>query len=261
MDFFPVVVVIIIILGSSSTARQMVAYIFGYSINPIGNKLNSSYIAILEKTFPYYQKLNTKKRNVFQRRLRYFLSSKEFIPKGMNKITSEMRFLIGACAVQLTFGLPPLRLAHFNKILVYPDKYSSQNGNLHKGEVNPKYKIIVLSWKDFIEGYATPDDSFNVGLHEFAHALKIEDSIRNEEYNFFDTKLIGELYKEFNKIKSSISEGEHLLLRKYAATNFDEFFAVCVEYFFEKPLELYKSEGGVYTILRLMLKQDTRNVA
>ena len=240
---------------------ELSKYFFGYTANPRRSRkrLSTPHSAILDKSFPFYQKLTQKGRSKFQKRLRYFIDSKQFIPKQMDRITDEMRVLIGACAVQLTFGLPPLRLMYFKQILIYPDKYTSANGNLHKGEVNPKYRLIVLSWKDFVEGYANPTNGYNVGLHEFAHALKVEDAIRNEEFDFFSTKMIHELHKEFQQKQSAIAAGNHPILRKYAGTNFDEFFAVCIEYFFERPQELYEAEGGIYTILRFMLKQSPKD--
>lgn len=244
---------ITIIIKKSSLATY-----FGYSVGR-RVKLSGDHLAILEKHFPYYQKLSTRKKTLFQKRLRYFIGSKRFIPKQMTIITDEMKILIGACAVQLTFGLPPIRLVFFRQILIYPDKYMSTNGKLHKGEVNMKHHLIVLSWKDFVEGYANPRNGYNVGLHEFAHALKVEDAIRNEEFDFFSTKLIGELHKEFKRIQKEISTDNHPLLRSYAGKNFDEFFAVSIEYFFERPEELYKHEVGLFTILRLMLKQNTLN--
>jgi len=122
-----------------------------------------------------------------------------------------------------------------------------------------KHHLIVLSWKDFVAGYANPTNGINVGLHEFAHALKVEDSIQNEEFDFFSTKLIGELHKEFKRLKNELSNGNHPVLRNYAGQNFDEFFAVSIEAFFERPHDLYQNEGGLFTILRLMLKQNPLN--
>ena len=246
-------------MGIFRVIYEMSKYTVSYKVNPTRTKLSKPISTILEGTFPYYIKLNQKQKQKFQRRLRYFLESKEFVPRKMDKVTLEMKVLIGACAVQLTFGLPALRMMYFRQILVYPEKYVSAGGREHKGEVNPKFRVIVISWKDFVEGYANPTNGYNVGLHEFAHALKVEDAIRNDEFNFFSTKLIHELYKEFKKKQTEIASGNHPIIRSYGGTNFDEFFAVCIEYFFEQPSQLYSSEGGIYTILRFMLKQDPLN--
>lgn len=239
-----------------SIVRDVIHYFFGYSINPIRQKLSVAQSAVLQKHFPYYIALSDKEKKIFQKRVRYFIASKNFVPRQMSRVTDEMKIMIGACAVQLTFGLPPLKLVYFKNIIVYPDRYTASSGKKHKGEVNTKVKAVVLSWKDFIEGYATVDDSYNVGLHEFAHALKVEDAIRNEEFDFFDTRLISDLHREFKRLEHQLNAGSHSLIRSYAGRNFDEFFAVCVEYFFEKPEELYLHERELFAILRLMLKQN-----
>lgn len=62
--------------------------------------------------------------------------------------------------------------------MVYPDPYRDRRtGRLHLGEVRPKTGVIVLSWSDFVNGYAHSRDAHNVGLHEFAHALWFENRI------------------------------------------------------------------------------------
>jgi len=153
--------------------------------------LRRKYKTVLKKYFDYYQRLSPANKKAFERKVQYFITAKTFIAREIPKVTDEMKALIAASAVQLTFGYRRVILSHFTKILVYPDDYySTINKKYHKGEVNPAYGIIVLSWKSFVEGYINTDDSRNVGLHEMAHALRIENRIRNEDYNFFDPYLL-----------------------------------------------------------------------
>jgi MtfA peptidase len=218
--------------------------------------LEPAYRKILKKGFPYYANLGKVKRRDFERRLKYFLHNKEFIGRNMKEVTQEMKLMIGACAVQLTFGFRPLRLAHFNKIILYPKEYISRHsGRKHKGEINTG-GLIVLSWEDFLKGYRTGNDGYNLGLHEMAHALKFEDAVRNEEYAFLDEEDLQNWNrissKEFYKVKS----GNNSFLRSYAGTNRDEFFAVCVEQFFEQPEDFKRSLPDLYQALSHLLNQD-----
>src|SRR5690606_1678772 len=129
------------------------------------------------------------------------LYGKRFIPRNVAEVTIEAKVLIAACAVQLTFGLPDIYLQHFNKILVYPDDYySSITKRFHKGEVNPMFGIIVISWQSFIDGYIYTHDAKNLGLHEMAHALRLENIIRDKEYRFFDKELMDQLDRQAVKI-------------------------------------------------------------
>ncbi len=118
-----------------------------------------------------------------------FIQQKHFVARGFQPVTLEMKAMIAASAVQLTFGLPQVSLAHFKRILIYADDYySTITRRYHRGEVNPRLQAIVLSWQSFVEGYADVTSGQNVGLHEMAHALELENMIENEDYQFFPTE-------------------------------------------------------------------------
>lgn len=216
-----------------------------------------SYREILIKYFPYYSGLDNRQKNIFEQKLLYFILSKKFIPRQFKEVTHEMKVMIGACAVQLTFGLPRVYLSHFDKILIYPDDYySSITRRFHKGEVNPAFGAIVLSWKSFVNGYIHPTDSINLGLHEMAHALRLENLIHNDEYGFFDDELV-ERFDEVANLMCNLAEAtDESFLRKYACVNAHEFFSVAVENFFERPVEFKKAVPEVYDILARLLNQD-----
>lgn len=212
---------------------------------------------ILLKYFPHYGKLSEENRKRFEKKLVKFLYSKRFIPRGVPEVTIEAKVLISACAIQLTFGLPDVNLAHFSKILVYPnDYYSSITRRYHKGEVNPRFGIIVISWQSFIDGYINQGDSFNLGLHEMAHALRLENIIRNEEYNFFDEELLRKLDRFAHEFCNGPETEQSHFLRPYACTNVHEFFSVAVENFFERPVALRNTLPDLYTIISRLLNQD-----
>ena len=89
-------------------------------------KISASEKAILENTFPYYQRLNQKHRDEFIKKLERVLTDKSFIGRsGVRVVTPEMKILIGATIVMVTFGWDDIRLRHFSKILIYPDTYYS----------------------------------------------------------------------------------------------------------------------------------------
>jgi Mlc titration factor MtfA (ptsG expression regulator) len=212
---------------------------------------------ILQKYFRYYQQLPPSDKAKFERKLTTFVYSKRFIPRNIDRVTIEAKVLIAAAAVQLTFGLPHVYLQHFNKILVYPDDYySSITKRFHKGEVNPRFGIIVLSWQSFIDGYIHPNDSVNLGLHEMAHALRLENLIRNEAYNFFDAALLEKLDIQASRICARMPRETDSFFRPYACANEHEFFSVAVENFFERPQQFKDEIPEVYDILRRLLRQD-----
>ncbi len=218
------------------------------------------YGEILLKYFPYYQRLPASLKPSFEKRVAKFIYSKRFIPRQMPEVSLEAKVLIAASAIQLTFGLPRTFLRHFDKILVYPNEYySSITKRFHKGEVNPAFGIIVISWQSFVEGYITPGDSKNLGLHEMAHALRLEQHIRSEEFQPFDEGLLERFDVYARRVCTAPDFAAQKVFRPYACTNEHEFFSVAVENFFERP-EVFRQElPDLYSIMTRLLRQDPIN--
>ena len=219
--------------------------------------LKPAHREILRKNSAYYCLLTAKDKKKFEKRLQRFMHSKEFIPRIIKTVTDEMRVLISASAIQLTFGLPEIYLTNFNRILIYPDSYYSNiTRRYHVGEVNPRAGIIVLSWKSFVDGYTNLKDSLNVGIHEMAHAIHFENRIKNKEYDFLDYEGLKKLAEITKREVPLIRQGNGHFFRDYAGTNVYEFFAVSLEYFFEKPVEFSNAIPDLYDTLKKLLNQD-----
>lgn len=227
-------------------------------------KLNKSDLQLLQAKFPYYARLSSSHKKEFERKLEIILSTKEFVGRGgISMVTEEMELLIGATISMVTFGWKRVRLPHFQRILVYPNAYySSITKTYHRGEVNPKFGIIAVSWNCFWEGLKDESDGINLGIHEVAHALKLENYIySNEEVEFFNPvakrKYISIMQEEMKNLKN----GQSNLFRESAKLNEDEFFAVSLEYFFEKPEALFEAKPEFYKILVQLMQQDPRVVS
>ncbi len=219
--------------------------------------LKEKYRRHLENYFLFYKKLPSRQKSKFEKRVQHFINIKQFHARGFDKVSDEMKALIAASAIQITFGLPGIFFSHFKNILIYPDKYfSTINQQHHKGEVNPRHGVIVLSWQAFVEGYVDHQDSINLGLHEMAHALRLENGIVNNEYRFLNEDLLEawkiEAAREVEKNKA----GDNTIFRSYAFTNEHEFFAVAVENFFERPGLFADYNPRMYNAMAKLLNQD-----
>lgn len=211
----------------------------------------------IETHFDYYRRLPPRFKLEFENKLIGFIDMKEFIPRQMKEVNDEMKVLISAAAVQLTFGLPDIYLQNFSRILVYPDDYySTIFRRYHKGEVNLGGGIIVLSWKSFVSGYANGTDGRNLGLHEMAHALKLENGIFNQEYNFLDEDILRQWVHVAGNTIDEIRAGTESFFRSYGGTSIDEFFAVAIENFFERPVAFKEGHPKLYKFTVLLLRQD-----
>ncbi len=209
----------------------------------------------LGKYSRYYQKLLPAQQLHFEGRVASFIADKTFVPRNFDVVTDEMKVLIAATAIQLTFGLR-VRMKHFRYIVIYPQKYYSlHNRQFHHGEVNPGKNAIVLSWEHFVETMAF-DDGRNLGLHEMAHALELENMIRNGEQDFFDRDVLIKWSREVADEIGRMREGSATFFREYAATDHHEFFATAVEVFFEQPDSLREHNRRLYYLLCVLLNQN-----
>jgi MtfA peptidase len=224
------------------------------------HRLNEAQRAVLGKYAIHYQRLGQADKAKFERIVAHFVHEKEWTGAGV-AMEHEMKLMISACAAQLLLGHPDVVLKHFQRIVVYPRSYRSRHtGRMHQGEVRPQAGLILISWEDFLHGYAHTRDAHNVGLHEMAHALWFENSILNGEDDFLHPERLARWMEHAEGEMAHIRKGQSRLFRDYAATNQAEFFAVAVEYFFEQPTLFHKEIPELYAILCGMLRQDPDKV-
>jgi len=204
----------------------------------------------------YHGQLDPESQKRFECVVAAFVNDKEWAGSGI-EVVDEMKVMIGSCAAQLLHGFPDVRLKHFKRILVSKGPYrSGRSTQMHMGEVRPAVGLIIISWSDFVQGYAHPRNAFNVGLHEMAHALWFENAIDNGEFHFLDPELLQKWIALAHTEIVQMQGGKHSFLRSYAGTNEAEFFAVAVEYFFEQPKEFEAALPEVYGTLSGLLRQD-----
>lgn len=219
--------------------------------------LSGKYKSALELHSTFYRRLTGKAKRRFELRVQQFINYKKFVSRSQDlEISPEKKARIAAAAVELTFGFRRFEFEQFDRILIYADDYYSKiTRKYHRGEVN-KAGFIVLSWAAFEEGYADAQDGINLGIHEMAHALKLENRIKNANYQFFEPHAFGHFLAEYDHLKAIIKAGQDPVLRSYAATNSHEFFAIVCENFLERPEQLKKHHPKLYQQMVKLLKQD-----
>jgi Mlc titration factor MtfA (ptsG expression regulator) len=155
----------------------------------------------------------------------------------------------------LTYGLDHFLLDYFSTIYVVSNKYTyGLAATPYEGHVSQDG--IYLSWADFTREYAEYGDGQNVGLHEMAHALTYVNFTAHEgrDPTFHDA------FVHFSAVARPVYErmkaGETNILNPYAATNYQEFWAVCIETFFERSPDFSNRLPELYTALCTLLNQD-----
>jgi Mlc titration factor MtfA (ptsG expression regulator) len=231
---------------------------FYIHISFILRRLDSNKKSILKHQFQFYNKLNTKQQRIFEHRVASFIKDKYFIGREGLTVTEEMKVLISATAVMLTFGFRDYYIGLLNRIFIYPEEfYSLARDEYHKGEFNPKLKTLVLSWKDFKKGFESYKDNINLGIHEFAHAIHLN-SMKERDIS---STIFSDSYKELTDLITNEEELRKALIaskyfRDYAYTNQFEFLAVIIETFIESPNEFKSQFPQVYNKTKQMLNFD-----
>jgi MtfA peptidase len=216
---------------------------------------NAEFEPLLTRYFPFYNSLDDRLKKKFRKRLAWFLRIHSFEGREGFIITDEVMILISAAAINLTLGLKDYKFRDFEKIIVYPGIFFSPFTHTHnKGETNP-HGMIVFSWTHLKEGFSTTTDHINLGYHEFAHALLLQesnegvnDSMFHWGYRRFSNSLLHE------HLSQQVKELD--IYREYAFTNKMEFFAVSAESFMEAPEFLYEKCPRMYDLMCRILRQD-----
>jgi MtfA peptidase len=209
--------------------------------------------------FAFYRKLPEKKKAYFEHRVHEFIVKYAFYGKQDLVVTEEMRVMIAATYVKLTFGFRVYLFDVFDKIILYPDSYESTIHNqLHNGEFNPRVKAIVFSWAHFQKGHENDTDNLNLGIHEFAHALHFYGLKKRDNGAALFAHKYERILKEIRYPANRQKLLDSQYFREYAYANHFEFIAVLLEHFFETP-QAFKNEFPVlYEHVRIMINYSEK---
>ncbi|HVD98478.1 MAG TPA: zinc-dependent peptidase [Cytophagaceae bacterium] len=209
--------------------------------------LAAAFRVILSEKSNYYNTLSKSDKDAFEKRVRYYMNLKMFTSEDGYAVTDEMKTMIAATAVQITFGLPLVAHSQFTHILIMPNASMTPR----KATRN----TVVVPWKEFVEGYAQHDDGQNEGMKVLASALVKDDRLQEKSYKFFSVKKFEKWEKiaeqEVSNFMNGMFEGIHTDERMK-----DEYFAQAVVYFFELPIAFKAKYPALYDAMSDLLNQD-----
>ncbi|PKP46076.1 MAG: DgsA anti-repressor MtfA [Bacteroidetes bacterium HGW-Bacteroidetes-11] len=215
--------------------------------------------AVLNDKYRYYANLSPQGRNRFLARLSYVKNKVQFVGYAGLHITDEMVICVLFSQIQLTFGLNMFHLKRFKRYILYPESFYSRFFDRNLLGLTSGVGFVTLSWRDFQEGYLVPNDKYNLGLHEMAHALRLE-LLDNENPDSMLQRFSDQMDKKSLYERNMAYRGVPSILRDYAFVNNEEFFSVCVEYFFEVPELLNQHKPEIYELLCKLLNQNPLNM-
>ena len=216
--------------------------------------------AWLHTHVPYYAALAGATQRRFEQDAQIFLSEHRFEAVGGAELTDALRMGVAAGAALLLHGRPDWELPRGRTILIYPDRFDDSYFDSYAADYDGmvhQQGPIIFSARAVEDSWANPHDGDNVVLHELAHLFDFE----NEDADGVPS-LLGAgsetAWQQLVRREMQYAKLGKSLLRRYAATNSAEFFAVAVENFFERPVLLRKRHPELFEVLVALFNLDPR---
>lgn len=218
---------------------------------------------------PILRKLPPELHASLEGKINLFLDQVEFHGCDGLDVTEDMELSIAAQACLLVVNTEAW-YDHLTTILVYPGAFKSvqrrQDGYVVTEEETVRLGEswargpIILSWRDSLRGGLNDQDGRNVVLHEFAHKL----DEMSGDVNAVPVLEKGQSYatwghvmtEAFQRHVRSVERARKTVLDHYGAESPEEFFAVLIEAFFEKPHQLQRDEPELYDEVSKLLRLD-----
>ncbi len=225
--------------------------------------------AIIAQQVPLLRQLPAQLHETLEGKINVFLDQVSFYGCDDLEVTEEMELSIAAQACLIVVNTPAW-YDHLTTILIYPGAFTSLRKEYDGYVVKEAQTVrtgeswsrgpVILSWTDTEQGAFNTTDGHNVAIHEFAHQLD-DLSGRTDGAPLMSegqslSKWEQVILDAYARHVESVERGRKTVLAPYGATAHEEFFAVAVEAFFEKPKQLSADEPAVYAQLLELLQLD-----
>jgi Mlc titration factor MtfA (ptsG expression regulator) len=235
----------------------------------LASRLTDSQRAIIIAQVPLIRRLPRTLTEPLEGKILLFLDQVDISGCNDLDVTEEMRLSIAAQACLLIVNNDAW-YKNLRTILMYPSAFKSIRST-HDGFVVQTEEVVrsgeswsrgpvILSWAHSRQGAANDRDGHNVVLHEFAHQLDDLSGSTNGVPLLKGAQTFAEWERVFltsyNRHLENVERGRKTVLDAYGATNHQEFFAVAIEVFFEKPKRLKDEEPEFYAQLADLLNLD-----
>ena len=253
----------LLILGGAIAAFAYRAHAKKRHQNTVLNsRLTDAERALMLRSAPLVKKLPAQYHAALEGKVALFLNQVEFIGQDGLEVSDDMALSIAAQACLLVVNTERW-YSGLTTVLVYPGAFKSVQKDSDGFVVTEREVVrsgeswshgpVILSWQHSEQGALDTEDGQNVVLHEFAHQI---DDLSGDT-NGVPILSPGQSFAEwrdtivdaFQKHVTATERGQKTVMDAYGATAPEEFFAVAVETFFEKPDQMRRDLPAVYAQL------------
>lgn len=217
---------------------------------------------MVARQVPLTQRLPADLHSKLEGKVNLFLDQVDFIGCNGLEVTDEMRFSIAAQACLLVVNTDQW-YDNLTTILVYPNAFKSRQRKQDGYVVTERETVrtgeswargpVVLSWAHSRRGALDDTDGHNVVFHEFAHQLDdlsghtdgVPPLGKGQSFVEWERAFLD----AFENHARNVEHGHKTVIDAYGAEGHEEFFAVAVELFFERPKALKREAPQIYAQL------------
>lgn len=188
---------------------------------------------LFEHRIPYYQRLSDKNKQKFRTRVALYIEANDFRPQVFEKIPEDVKGIVAANIVQLTFGQKDYLLNMFERIVIYPGNFPTPQhiDRFHASEIYAEDGVLLFAMDHLMPGTLHADKYFNIGLYEYAKVFRLS----RPELSY--PELPEDLWTDFEKI----SRFPRKKVEEFVGLENLDVWAVSVVFFFSFP-EKFKSQ-------------------
>jgi len=120
--------------------------------------------------YSFYQRLPTSEQLKFRQRVALFVMANDFIPQIIEKVPEDVKYIVAANAVTLTFGQKNFLFPKFENIIINPKPLPTLQypDNYHASEIYEPDGAVLFSMPQLVQGFVESTRYFNIGLYEYA---------------------------------------------------------------------------------------------
>lgn len=218
---------------------------------------------ILRANVWFYAALEPEQRERLHGQMHAFLAGRAFVGCNGLRITEEMRVIVAGYASLLRLGTEADPYPELRSILIYPGPFIVEREHEDEAGVvtlqsdtltgeSWEEGRVILSWEDVADSIDDPYAAGNVIVHEFCHQLdQLDGAVSGAPplHSAADYERWADIMSgEYEHLVNRRHGGDHVL-DDYGATAPEEFFAVAVEAYFTRPLELAQRHRALYEAL------------
>ena len=214
-------------------------------------KLDPPLLQILQRNFAYYHQLSVQNKARFRDRTALFMEGNDFSTPSMDEsVPEDLKGMIAASAVQLTFGYKQFLFKNFEKIILYQKPFPSPQYPkfFHASETYIEDGVVLFAAQQVATAFFHGKDYLNLPLYEFAKVFK--HIYPNEPY----PQLPQPVWEKMEEISGFSTEA----IQQWINLPIDDLdlMAISIHHFFMFPAAFHRIMPDLYQNFVIIFRQN-----